>query len=247
MTYRFGFFNVLFKTFAGLLPFFFIGKMVQLGTYGGDYFRFVLLGIAFSGLMSSTLTGFKQMISFEQGHGTLEALLATPTSLRAMALGRTLWNLTTVIAQMAVYLFIGSFVFHADFSQANWLASIPVMTFTTGTFLGLGMIQAGFFLIGRGESSPLEFFLGNGSRFLAGVYFPLSVFPHWLQSPSQFLPFTFALEAVRKSLLLGMSLSLLRKEIFILFVCSASLIPTGWIFFRWALAYARRQGTLGFD
>ena len=249
----FALFNAFFQIFAGLLPFFFIAKVMQgsaanspLARYGGDYFRFVLLGIASSRFVSAALGGFKQIIVFERRHGTLEAILTTPTSLMGMTLGRTLWNLTSVTAQAALYLLVGSFFFHADLSQANWAASLPVIVLTVGTFLGLGMILAGFFLIWR-ESGPLEFLLGGGSRFLGGVYFPVGIFPGWLQRLAQYLPFTHSLEAIRKSLLEGTSLSVLGKEIAILGVFSALLIPTGWLFFRWALAYARRQGTLGFD
>ena len=234
------------RTFAILLPFFFIGKIVKGGGYGGDYFRFVLLGIAFSQFMGIAMSGFKRMIAFERGHGTLEAVMATPTSFAAMALGRTLWDLTVVSAQTAVYLLIGALFFHIDLSQANWVAFLPVIALTVGTFLGFGMIFAGFSLVWRG-GSPLEFLFGGGSRFLSGVYFPVGILPGWLRVFSQCLPFTYALGAIRKSLVQGASFSALGREVGILFVFSSLLIPTGWIFFRWSLAEARRQGTLGFD
>lgn len=238
-------FNVLLaplQTFASLLPFFFIGKIVK----DGNYFQFVLLGVAFSRFMSVTLGGFKRMITFERRHGTLGAILSTPTSLRAMALGRTLWDLTAVVTQVAVYLLVGSLFFHADLSGANWAASLPVIALTVGTFLGLGMILAGFSLLWR-EGVPLEFLFGGISRFLAGVYFPVGILPGWLQAVSQCLPLTYTLEAIRKSLVEGASLSALGKELGILLVFSVVLVPAGWLFFRWSLNETRRQGTLEFD
>ena len=241
------------QIFASLLPFFFIGKIVKgsslhssLDGYGGDYFRFVLLGIAFSGFMNTALGGFKRMIAFERGHGTLEAILSTPTSLRAMAVGRTLWDLTGVTVRILVYLLVGSLFFHVNLSRANWAASLPVIALTVGTFLGLGMILAGFSLIWR-ESAPFEFLLGGSSRFLAGVYFPVAVLPPWLQTFSHFLPFTYSLESVRKSLLEGAPLSVLGRETITLCLFSSLLLPAGWFFFRWSLNQARRQGILGFD
>lgn len=246
LTYRFGFFGAILRIFAGLLPFFFIGKMVPGAAAEGNYFRFVLLGISLSGFTGAALSGFKQMIAFEQGHGTLEALLATPTSLRAMALGRTLWSLTSVTAQTAAVLLIGSLVFHADLSQANWAAVLPVMALTGGVFLGLGMILAGFFLIFK-ESGPLEFLFGGGSRFLAGVYFPVGILPVPLQTLSRALPLTYALTAVRKAVAEGASLSALGREVGILALFSALFLPAGWFFFRWALGESRRRGTLGFN
>lgn len=241
MSRRFSAFSFPVQAVAGLLPFFFIGKMI-----GRNYFQFVLLGIAFSGLMSAALSGFKQMIAFERGHGTLEAILATPTSFTGMMWGRTLWDLTAVAGQVGIYLVVGSAIFHIDLSRANWPAGAGVMLLTVGTFLGLGMILAGSFLLWR-ESGPLELFLGGASRFLGGVYFPVGILPGWLQSAAHCLPFTHALAAVRKSLLEGASLPDLWKELGILSVFSALLLPAGWLFFRWSLREARRRGILGLD
>ena len=242
MTFRLNAFQAPLRTLALLLPFFFIGKIVK----DGNYFRFVLLGIAFSQFMGTALGGFKRMIAFERGHGTLEAILSTPTSFTAMALSRTLWDLTAVSAQTAVYLLIGSLFFHVDLSQANWIAFLPVIALTAGTFLGLGMVFAGFSLVWRG-GSPLEFLFGGGSRFLSGVYFPVGILPAWLRVFSQCLPLTYALEAIRKSLVHGASLFTLGREVGVLLVFSILLIPAGWFFFRWSLAEARRLGTLGFE
>ena len=239
LTYRFSFFYGLLQTTALFLSFFFIGKLV-----GGDYFRFVLVGIVFSGFMGTSLGGLSQTLSFERGHGTLETILLTPTSFTAVALGKIFWELTAVSLRAGIYVLVGIYLFKVDISQANWVAFIPVTVLTVTTFLGLGMISAGFLLIWR-ETGPLEFLIGGLSRFLAGVYFPVTVFPGWLKGVASWMPFTYALEAVRKSLIQGASLTALRQELAVLLGFSLFFIPVGYFFFRRAWSEARRQGSLG--
>jgi ABC-2 type transport system permease protein len=236
---------------VSLVLFFFIGKMVagapahpSLAAYGGDYFRFVLLGVAFSGAMSTSLASLNQTIGFERGHGTLEAILLTPTPFTTVALARAGWDMAVVILQVAGYLLVGWLLFDADLSQANWAAAAPVMALTVVTFLGFGMLSAGFVMLTR-EASPLDFILPWASRFLAGVYFPVAVLPDWLQRLSLWLPLTHGLEALRRSLLLGAPVQAIGRELLALGAFAAVVFPAGFFFFRWAFSRARRTGSLG--
>ena len=253
LSHRIGFSLGIARTFMSLLLFFFIGKMFggigsqsYLTAYGGDYFRFVLLGIAASGFMSTALGSLNRTISFERGHGTLEAILLTPTPFPTVALARALWDMSLVIVNVAIYLALGAVVFGVDLSQANWMAALPTVLLTVTTFLGLGMISAGFFLLTR-ETSLVDFVLEGASRFLAGVYFPIAVLPDWLRQVADWLPLTHTVEAVRKSLILGAPLDAIGQELRMLLGFSAVLFPAGLLFLRWAFDQARSRGSLAFE
>jgi ABC-2 type transport system permease protein len=247
---RFQFFYSTARTILSLVSFFFIGKLLveprlnpHLAAYQGDYFRFVLAGVAFSGFMSTALSSFSRMIQFERWHGTLEEILLTPTSFLAMALGKTLWDLTALLGQVGLTLFFGRMLFHVDLAQANWLALIPAVALTIGTFLGVGMISAGCSLLRR-DGGMVEQLLGGTSLFFAGVYFPVSVLPEGIRWISNCLPLTYSLEAVRKFLLQGSPLSAVGKELAVLAGFTLIFLPAGILFFRWALRAARHQGVL---
>lgn len=253
LTYRFGFFSEIVRTASLFVSFFFIGRLVTgagphpaLAAYGGDYFRFVLLGIVSSGFMGTSLGAVNRIIGFERGQGTLETILLTPTSLTALAIGKTLWELTSVTLKAALYLFIGTFLFRIDFSGANWLALLPTLVFTTIIFFGFGLFSAGYSLVTR-ESSPIDSLLSWGSQFLAGVYFPVALLPGPLRQISDWLPFTYALEAVRKSLIQGVGLGEISQDLIVLSGFSLAILPLGLVFFRWAFQKARLQGTLGLN
>ena len=253
LTYRFGFFSEIIRTAALFVSFFFIGRLVTgagphpaLAVYGGDYFRFVLLGIVTSGFMGTSLGSVNRILSFERGQGTLEAILLTPTPFTLLAIGKTLSELSLLTLKAAIYLLIGAFLFRIDFSGANWVAAIPTLVLTVGVFLGLGMFSAGYSLITR-ESSPIEGWVGWSSQFLAGVYFPVAILPEGLRQIAGWLPFTYALEAVRKSLIQGVSLEEISGDLIVLFGFSLLILPLGLAFFRWAFRKARLHGTLGFN
>lgn len=253
LTYRFGFFSEIVRTAALFVSFFFIGKLVTgagphpaLAAYGGDYFRFVLLGIVLSGIMGTSLGSIHRILGFEKGQGTLEAILLTPTPFMLLAIGKTLSELSLVTLKAAIYLLIGAFLFRIDFSGANWMAVLPVLVLTAGVFLGFGMISAGFFLVTQ-EASPIESLVGWTSQFLAGVYFPVAILPEWLRQIAGWLPFTYALDAARKSLIQGVSLGAISRDLLVLSGFSVLILPLGFAFFRWAFQKARLQGTLGFS
>ncbi len=251
LSYHFQLVDTAVRTVFSLVSFFFIGKLLAqqpglnpyLAPYQGDYFRFVLAGVAFSGFMSTALGSFTQMIHFERWHGTLEEILLTPTSFITMALGKAFWDLTGVLGQVGLYLISGVVLFQVDLSGANWLALIPTVALTLGTFLGIGMISAGCSLLWR-DGGMVESLFDGISRFLAGVYFPVSVLPEGLRAISNCLPLTYSLEATRKSLLEGASALAMGKELAVLSGFFLIFLPGGILFFRWALRSARHQGTL---
>ena len=253
LTYPLTFLMNLAHSVALLVSFFFIGKLFKgVGThpaliaYGGDYFQFVLLGIAFSGFMTTVLSSARITTSFERETGTLETILLTPTSFTGIAIGRALGDLMLVTGKVAIYLLFGAFFFRIDLSHANWVALLPTITFTVTSCLGLWMLSAGLFLLTR-EVSPLERVLVWGSRLLGGVYFPIAMLPQWLKQVSACLPLTYTLEAVRRSLIQEASIQAIAQELGALLVFSVFLLPAGIFFFHWALNQARRQGSLGFQ
>ena len=253
LTYRYTFLIEVAQTFALLLSFFFIGRLFTgtgphplLAPYEGDYFRFVLLGIVFTGFMSTAMGSPSRTIGFERGNGTLQVILLTPTSFTTVALGKTLWDVSLLTGKVAIYLLAGAFLFRADLSHANWFAIAPVVALTVSVFLGLGMLSAGFFMVTR-ESAPFGIVFGWASRFLAGVYFPIAIFPEWMRQLSAWLPLTYTLEAVRKSLITGAPVQAIAKELTVLLGFCVLLLPAGILFFRWALDQTRRQGGLGFE
>ena len=73
---------------------------------------------------------------------------------------------------------------------------------------------------------------------------PVEVLPAWLQKFSLMLPITYALRAVRRSLLNAGGWADVAPDLAILGVFAILLLPASALLFKWALAKAKRDGSL---
>jgi ABC-2 type transport system permease protein len=92
--------------------------------------------------------------------------------------------------------------------------------------------------------NPVSLLLGMASILLAGVLYPTSVLPGWLQAIGQLLPLTQALELIRGSVLRGEGIEALWGPFLSLAVLTAVLLPVGlWACSR-AVRLAQTDGSL---
>jgi ABC-2 type transport system permease protein len=236
--------------FANVLVFFFIAKLVgedvpQVKAYTGGYFPFVLVGIALANYQSVSLNCFAAVIHREQDTGTLEALLITPTSLSVILLSSSLWPFLWATIRVLFYFFIGIFLFKLDFSQINIAGTLASILLMITSLSGLGLISTGFALVYK-RGDPVGFLINSFSRFFAGVYFPITILPAWIQSFSCFFPLTYALEALRRSILNGEGLYEIRQQLIILFIFSVVFLTAGCLFLKAAHRRAMKEGSLAF-
>ena len=238
--------------FFRAVTFFFIAKFLGaaaggwLARYGGgDYFPYVLTGIALAGCQSTGLSGFAAAIHKEIGMGTLESILLTPTSLNVLLAASALWHFLFAALRILFYLGVGCLLFRVDFSGMNAPAAAASIVLTMTSLMGLGMMSAAFILIYK-KGDPVSALMSGLSRLLSGVYFPIQMLPAWMGTLSFFLPLTYGLEALRKSLLAGAGIAEIGPELAALAVFSLLFLPLGVLLFNLAAKKARQDGTLAF-
>ncbi len=214
-----------------------------LAEYGGDYFAFVLIGIAFAGYQAVGLSAFSEAIRAGQTQGTLEALLVTPTRLEGILAASGLWSFLQASLQVLLYLLFGVVLFGVPLSRANVGTALLILLLSIAAFTGLGILSASFVLVTK-RGNPVNFVFGSLSVLLGGVYYPIGVLPAWLQPVSALLPMTHALRGMRLSLLEGAGLSQVTVELAMLALFTALVLPGGILAFRWALHRARVEGSL---
>jgi ABC-2 type transport system permease protein len=218
------------------------------GVEGGDYFPFILVGIAFYQYLTVALTAFASRVRNEQLTGTLEAMLVSPTRTSTLILASSLWDFFFTSFRVVVYLAAGVGVAwlagHPITIHASGVVpSIVILALTILAFCGIGIIVAsGVIYLKRGES--INAFVISASALVGGVFYPTETLPQWLSSLSSLLPITYALRGIRRALLSGATLGDLLPELQVLLLFVALLVPLGLLVFRWALRGARRDGTL---
>jgi len=248
-SYRFAFLLQLFGILFSVLTFYFLAQMFgdaaipYLEPYGGDYFSFVLIGIAFSTYLTTGLTSFSGSIRNEQMMGTLEAMLVTPTKTSLIIIFSSLWNFIFASIRVLAYLLIGVFLFDVNMSNANLVGALITLILTIICFSSLGIISASFIMVLK-QGDPINWFFSALSGLLGGVFYPITVLPQWLQMFSYILPITYSLNAMRLALLQGYSLEALAPDILALVLFSVVMLPFSIMAFRYAVRRAKVDGSL---
>jgi ABC-2 type transport system permease protein len=248
-SYRFNFVMDVGSIFVSTVMFFFLAKLVgpgmgnQLAPYGGDFFAFVLIGIAFSDYLHVSLDAFSAQIRAAQMEGTLEALLVTPTSVPTILLSSSLYSFTLSSIRVMVYLALGALLFGLPLHITNAPAFLFILGLTIAAFCGMGLLSAGLIIVFK-QGSPINTLIGVASGLLGGVYYPVAILPPWLEPFSNLLPITHALEAMRQVLLNGASLGAVGGQVLILTLFAAALLPLGLLSMGYGFKVARREGSL---
>lgn len=248
MSYKFDFFLRMFFMLFNILTYYFIAKMMgdaaakYLEPYGGDYFSFVLIGMAFSGYLMISLRSFSESVRDEQMMGTLEAMMVTPTSTSSIIALSSLWSFIFASFRVLLYLIIGMLL-GVDMTHANIAGALIILILTIICFSSIGILSASFIMVFK-RGDPINMLLMGSSELFGGVLFPIEVFPEWLQSISHILPITYSVSGMRHALLQGYSLSSLAPDIFILAIFSIVLLPLSLFIFDKSVLKVKAEGGL---
>ena len=239
--------------FAGILfsvtAFYFLAQVFgrgvspYLAAYGGDYFAFVLIGIAYSAYQAVGLGALSEAIRAGQAQGTLESMLVTPTHIATLLASSALWSFLQATVQVLAYLAVGALLFGLPLGRASVGTALLTLCLSLFAFGGLGMLSASFILVTK-RGDPINFLFASLSTLLGGVYYPVEVLPTWLQPVSFLLPMTHAVRAMRRALLEGAGPGQVAPQLALLALFAALTLPAGLVAFRLALRRARLEGSL---
>ncbi|MBW2965882.1 ABC transporter permease [Candidatus Woesearchaeota archaeon] len=231
--------------FFSVVSFFFISRLIPnraIVDYGGDYFSFVLIGLALSNFIGLGMGSFAGIIRSMQTTGTIETVLSSKAKLSTFLLGSSLWNYFMTILNVSVYFIFGIFLFNMKLN-ANIPAAIIILVLNTICFSAIGIMAASMILIFK-QGDPLTWVFTSLSSILGGTLYPITIMPDFLQKIAEFLPITHALRAMRHAMLQGYSLSALSTDILFLLFFALALIPISLFVFKLALKKAKKDGSL---
>jgi ABC-2 type transport system permease protein len=248
LSYRFNFVLEIFQILVSLFLFFYLSRIVDDAELTSSsqleegYFAFVVVGLAFMRFMETGLTAFALQLRTDQTTGTLEALLVTPARQSLVVLGSASYELLLAAASGFLMLAIAVIGFGLDLSVSvsSVLVLIAAVPAAFGLFAAVGVVVAAFTIVFK-QVATLVAFATTGIAVLAGVYFPLSLLPDWLENLAEALPFSWALDILREALL-GGDPSIGKLAALIGFCLVA--VPASMALFAAAVNRAKRTGTL---
>ena len=247
-SYKLGFVFSFGSLVLSVIPIFFITRALQstmadvIRGQGDQYFAFLVVGLISLNVVSSTVYALPGGLQNATSTGTLEALLATPTSVSALLLGLSGYEILFSVLRSGVML-IAAAILGARVEWHQLGASLPIIALIVLAHLPIAIITAAMVLAFR-TRGPLAQLILMASTFLGGVYYPTTVIPGFIKSISAFLPLTYGLTALRAVLLEGNSITSVWREISILLAFTAVALVLSGIGFQAALRYARKVGNL---
>jgi len=243
--------QAIFTVLGWILPvflYFFIAAYLSseirpgLSVYGGSYIAFVVIGLAFQGYISSLVASLSQRIRTEEEMGTLEHLMLSPTGPSSILLYSLLWPVLLNSIQALAVLGIGVSLLGVRLIVNAGATLITIMLIIMSN-AGIGMMAASYTLFAK-RGNPISLFFGTFSTFISGVVFPVTVLPLPLRFVSYALPLTWGLDALRFSMLSGYTVQAILPYLEYLSLACLITVPLGFLLFRKAFNYVRREGTL---
>ena len=230
-------------TIANTLTIVFISRGVNLSPAAQNELATKLLvgGViwAFLGIIFEIVT---ETVAWERWEGTIEytfmAPVSRPVHLIGMGVYAVIYGLVRAAAVfVAVVAFIGIHLPHA-----NYGAAIALLAIASVSFIGVGMMTAVLPLISPEKGTQLGFVAQGLMLVVSGVYYPVSVLPHWMQWVAKISPATYALRGNRDQILHGAGLAW--ADVWPLLVIGALSIPIGLVVFKAGERYAKKHGKL---
>lgn len=192
---------------------------------GGNYFDFVAPGFIGLGVMMSGLTALGAALAREREIGTLDGLLMAPISRVSIILGKTVAQTLRNLLQGSLIIILAVFVFGVHL-RGNPFLIAAILVLGTLSFLGIGIMAT---TIAKEQESAQYIlgFLQFPMMFLSGVLFPIEQMPLPLQYVSKVLPLTYAVDALRKVMVLGVGIEGVFVQLLILVILSVVTIAVG--------------------
>ena len=207
-----------------------------------DYFTYVVINLSFMLLLNAALQCVPQALRRDQVAGTLEAMLAAPTPLAVTIAGSAVWPMFFACIQAGAYI-LCAMALGLHFAHVN--APLLVLFLLLGSIctMTLGMLASAA-VIAFKQSPPSSLFVGSAATLLAGVLFPVTLFPPAIRALSWTLPLTHALRGLRAAAG-GAPLAAVAADAWWLVAGTARLIPISYLSLRAAVRFAKTDGSLG--
>lgn len=248
VSYKAGFVLTLGSSIVSILGVFFLSRAFGatmapgLEPYGGNYFAFALVGVAFTNFMALSIGGISRRIREGQLMGTLEFMILSPNRLALLLISLSLWAHALAILTVLLHVLAGV-ALGMDLSHVNLPMTLISFALAVISFNAVGLLAASLVILIK-QGDPVNWVVGSLSALLAGVFYPISVLPASMQFIAQFLPLTHVLELMRRSMFVGEGPTTLWRPLIALVLLTAVLLPAGLLACRAAVQAARTDGSL---
>lgn len=205
---------------------------------------FLLLGTLAWAYFSAVIDDIGMVITWERWEGTIEHTLMAPVSRTLHLAGMCIFAVLHGIIRTLLIFAVSAPFFDVGFGQADWPAAILVLLIGNLSIAGVAILAGVLPMIYPERGAQMTMMVQAAVLLVSGVYYSVDVLPGWLQVLSYISPATYILDGVRGAIQNGDSIADLWRELVILTLYGAALIPLSVAVFSVAERWAKRTGKL---
>ena len=177
------------------------------------------------------LLGLSAMFAYERQKGTLRRLLTTPTRRPTYLLGTITGQVATALVQMLLLVGFGAIVLRLDWAQSP--AALAIMLLTSALAAAALGTTLGTFVKTEAQAGGLSMMLGMVMALLGGCWYPIELFPPFVQTAAKVLPTTWAMQGMLDIVMRGEGLAGVLLEATVLLGFAAVFFAVGVWRFRY--------------
>lgn len=158
-------------------------------------------------------------------------------------IGSNAWNIIFRFLTAFLFIFIAILAFDAQIYFNMGFLAVFISGFIL--MLALDLFAAGFTVVTKSMTDPVNWFLGLTSQLVSGTYFPVENLPRWLQPISHIHPQTYINKFARLTMGGNASLVEVWPELRAFTLTTIIMFVIGYGMFKLGFNRARVSGTLG--
>jgi ABC-2 type transport system permease protein len=244
LSYRTRLVSQVLTALFSLTLFYYVSRLVHVSGFSSHaaYFGFVIIGISLIGVMYSCFS-IPELVRQELIAGTFDRLLLSPFGAVRSVLAMTLFPFIYSFALSAMTLGLGCLIFGLQLHWSTVPLSIPVMFLVLLAFLPFGVLFAALTVVIKQGSVGTSWVIALLS-IIGGLYFPITLLPHWVQTAGKLQPFTPATEVLRHLLVGSQPITPVGSALLRVAAFAAVLLPISIVVLAHAIRVGQRRGTI---
>ncbi len=243
-SYRARFVTQVASAMFSLTLFYYVSRLVRVRGFGDPdrYYAFVVVGLSLLSLIYACFLT-PGLVRQELVAGTLDRLILSPFGVVRSLIAGSLFPLAYATATAVVSLGMACAVFGLRLHWSTVPLSVPVVALALLAFVPFGLLFAAVTIVVKQDSVGTSWVIAILSL-VGGLYFPVYLLPHWVQTIGRLQPFTPATSLVRH-LLVGSPLSgSAALSVLKLGAFAAVLLPMSIFVLAASVRVGQRRGTI---
>jgi ABC-2 type transport system permease protein len=194
-----------------------------------DYQEFIFPGIVIMSVIFSSVF-FGAYIIWDRKFDFLKSVMVAPVRRSTIFLGKTFGGMTTSLIQAFILLAIGALI-GINYTAESVISFVVIVLMLSFALTSLGL-AIGSYMESLEGFQLIVSFVAFPIYFLSGALFPLDNIPLWLSILTSINPATYAVDALRNSMLGVPGKNLFIVNIGVLFITSMALGIAGALSFK---------------